>query len=303
MTQKSKFYSHTYEFENVDKWGRGVRFGFVVAVSDGRGGKKAWGDQVFPTQSAAASTARLCAGSAFEILPAKEVIHFGPNSKTHTYRRSVLINDAIGDPAVRWYAIRVNPGYQRMAKAIEGAPEERVGESIIERNLRNENIDVYMPAFWKEVRRHRSRKLVERRMPLLVGYAFIRRDPRDGFDPVREIDGVGGIVSLSRDGGPVAFSEEDLQRLMLAGFNSHQEYRFNRATLVEDARHKRRKHLNTELGRLLPKGRSRTVSLRYHAEACIGELDDRLKAHVLGIMELLDGLEDDGNLDQYREAV
>jgi len=61
MTEKSKFYRDTYEFENVDKWGRGVRFGFVVAVSDGRGGKKAWGDQVFQTQSAAASTARLCA--------------------------------------------------------------------------------------------------------------------------------------------------------------------------------------------------------------------------------------------------
>jgi len=88
-------------------------------------------------------------------------------------------------------AIRVKPGYQRMAKAIEGCPEDRRGESIIERNLRNANIDVYMPAFWKELRKHRSRKLVERRMPLLVGYVFVRRDPRDGFDPVREVDGVG----------------------------------------------------------------------------------------------------------------
>ncbi|OWV98440.1 hypothetical protein ATY81_18380 [Rhizobium sp. R72] len=90
---------------------------------------------------------------------------------------------------------------------------------------------------------------------------------------------------------------------MLAGFDSHQAYRFNKATLVEDARHKRRKHLHTQLGRLLPKGRSRTVSLRYYAEACIGELDERLKAHVMGIIELLDGLEDDGSLDEYREAV
>jgi len=291
------------EFENIDDFGRGVRFGFVIATPDGRGGKRAWSDQVFQTGAAALATAVRCVSGPYEILPAREVIHFGTNPDSHSYRRSILVNDPIGDPAVRWYAIRVTPGYQRMARAIEGAPEDRRGESIVERNLRNEGIDVYMPAFWKEIRKHRSRKLVERRLPLLVGYAFVRRDPGDGFDRIRQVDGVGGIVSLSRDGGPIAFTEADLQALMLSGFDKQQAYRFAKASATEEARHKRRKHLNTALGRLLPRGRGRTVSLRYHAENTLDQMDDKLKAHVLGIIELLDGLEDDGNLDEYREAV
>ncbi len=292
-----------FDFQNVDQWGRGVRFGFVAAISDGRGGKKAWGEQFFQTQAAAASTAKSCVGASYEILPAKQVVHFGTNPNSHSYRRSILINDPIGDQAVRWYAIRVIPGFQRMAKEIEGASEDRCGESLIERNLRNEGIDVYMPAFWKEIRKHRSGKLIERRMPLLVGYAFVRRDPGDGFDRIRKVDGVGGMVSLNRDAGPIAFSEEDIRAVMLAGFDKQQAYRLAKASATEEARHKRRKHLNTQLGRLLPRGRGRTVSLRYYAENNIDKLDVKLKAHVLGIMELLDSLEDDATLDEFREAV
>lgn len=300
---ENNFSGGGFDFQNVDQWGRGVRFGFVIALPDGKGGKKAWGDQMFQTHSAASSTASSCASFPHEVLPAKEIVHFGTNPTSHSYRRSILINDPISDPAVRWYAIRVVPGYQRMAKVIEGAPEDRRGESVIERNLRNEVIDVYMPAFWKEIRKHRSQKLIERRMPLLVGYAFVRRDPGDGFDPIRKVDGVGGIVSLSRDSGPIAFSENDIQALMLSGFDTQQAYRFVKASATEEARHKRRKHLNTQLGRLLPRGRGRTVSLRYHAENNLGKLGEKLKAHVLGILELLDSLEDDATLDEFREAV
>lgn len=300
---ENNFSGRDFEFQNRDAWGRGVRFGFVIGISDGKGGKKAWADQMFQTQAAAASTAGSCVGSSCEILPAKEIIHFGTNPGSHSYRRSILINDPIADPSVRWYAIRVVPGYQRMAKVIEGAPEDRRGESMIERNLRNQAFDVYMPAFWKEIRKHRSQKLIERRMPLLVGYAFVRRDPGDGFDPIRKVDGVGGIVSLNRDSGPIAFSEKDIQELMLAGFDKQQAYRFAKASATEEARHKRRKHLNTELGRLLPRGRGRTVSLRYYAENNLVALEGKLQAHVLGIIELLDSLEDDRSLDEYREAV
>ncbi|WP_162944147.1 hypothetical protein [Rhizobium sp. CCGE531] len=109
------------------------------------------------------------------------------------------------------------------------------------------------------------------------------------------------MVSLSRDGGPIA-CEEDIQALMSAGFDKQQAYRFAKASATEDARHKRRKHLNTQLGRLLPRGRGRTVSLRYHAENTLGKLDEKLKAHVLGIIELLNRLEDDVSLDEFSEA-
>ncbi|MBD9640754.1 transcription termination/antitermination NusG family protein [Ensifer sp. ENS07] len=291
-----------FEFTDVDHLGRGVRHGFIIAVSNGKGGKKAWGDEIFETWDAARSTALQCVPGLFDIAPAREVIHFGKNPVSHSYHRSILIGDK-DDASHRWYAVRVAPGFQRMARAIEGLAEHRRGESIVERNLREENIDVFMPAFWKELRKHRSRKLVERRLPLLVGYAFIRHDPGTGFDPVRDVDGVSSIVSRGRDGGPIEFLEKDIQTLMIWGFDQHQAYKFKRATALETARHSRRMKLNTELGRILPRGRSRTVSLRYHADACIGSLDNKLKERVLGIIQLLDGLETDEHLDAYREAV
>ena len=86
-------------------------------------------------------------------------------------------------------------------------------------------------------------------------------------------------------------------------FDKQQTYQFARQTALEGARHRRRGELNTDLGRLLPKGRSRTTSLRYHADLCIKSLSDPVKAKVLGIITALDNLQDDATLDEFREAV
>jgi hypothetical protein len=61
----------------------------------------------------------------------------------------------------RWFAVRAVPGTQRMAKLINGMPEARQGESVIERNLRNEGIDVYMPSVRVMVRHQRTRRVIE----------------------------------------------------------------------------------------------------------------------------------------------
>ncbi len=201
----------------------------------------------------------------------------------------------------RWFALRTRPGVQAMARQQKDVPEHRRGETIIERNLREAGIDVCMPAFWREIRAHRSRKLRERRLPLLVGYVFIRHDPSRGFAAVRDVDGVLDVV---RNGsGPAELNEEDIQFLMMEMFHRHQDYRLHRQHKIETARFKRRQNLHGELGRLLPRGRSRTVSLRSHANACIQQLPDRVRERVLGIMSALDAIEDDKALDEYREAV
>lgn len=201
----------------------------------------------------------------------------------------------------RWFAIRTRPGVQAMARQLKEVPEYRRGETIIERNLREAGIDVCMPAFWREIRAHRSRKLRERRFPLLVGYVFIRHDPARGFEAVRDVDGVLGIVTNGM--GPAELNEEDIQFLMMEMFHRHQDYRLHRQHKIETVRFKRRQNLNGELGRLLPRGRSRTVSLRSHADACIQMLSDPVRERVLGIISALDAVEDDKALDEFREAV
>ncbi|URK87747.1 transcription termination/antitermination NusG family protein [Rhizobium sp. RCAM05350] len=137
----------------------------------------------------------------------------------------------------------------------------------------------------------------------MVGYVFIRSDPRKGFNAIREIDGVNSLVTMRDSDGPAVFREEDLTPLMVEMFRKDLGYRHQRLSHIENARAKRQQALHADLGRLLPKGRSRTVSLRFHADKCIEAMALGAKQRVLGIIAALDALQDDSVLDTYREAV
>src|SRR5215217_3687729 len=84
-----------------------------------------------------------------------------------------------------WYAIRTGIGAQRMAAANPALPDSRIGESIIERNMRDKGLDIFMPSFWVETKHRRTNSIIERRLPLLVGYAFVLYDDTKGFDYIR----------------------------------------------------------------------------------------------------------------------
>lgn len=208
----------------------------------------------------------------------------------------------IARPNAHWYAIRVSPGFQRMAAKRHDAPEHRVGESIVERNLRDGNIDVYMPAFWNETRIRRSRRIRQRRYPLFVGYAFIHHDPRKGFKSVEKIDGVSEVVTTCPDGPPTEFRETDLREIMVEMFNDYLQYRYSRFVRIEEERAKQTARLSSTLGRML-KGRTRTISLKEHAEACMGRLPASTRKNVQGIVALLDRLQDEDGVDEFREPV
>ncbi len=95
----------------------------------------------------------------------------------------------------RWYAIRTAPGTQRSPSLTGDLPQQRRKDdcSIIERNLRNEGIDVFMPCIRRDVIHHRTRKWIDKRFPLLVGYVFVNL-PKGNFGKVEGVDGVSGFV-------------------------------------------------------------------------------------------------------------
>lgn len=287
---------------------------FVVVERDHRGwtivGGKLYRDRVIASMAAANIENAM-------VLPARRRRMHLDGIGDQPDRKSIINVDWSGCEEVgrktgeNWYAVRVAPGAQRMARPLPVAEdatdaekaevERRKGETIVERHLRNEGIDVYMPAFWQEIRGHRSRRLRARRLPLLVGYAFVRCDPGKGFAWVKDVDGVLGAVSINQT--PLVMAEDDIRFLMIEMFDREQAFRFQKAQKVEVARFNRRNKLNAELGRHLPKGRGRTVSLRVYADACIGSLSEIARSRVLGIISELDGLEKDESLDDFREAV
>ncbi len=202
----------------------------------------------------------------------------------------------------QWYAVRSVPGAQRMATILDPANDEteteklarerRRGESILERNLRGEGVDVYMPSFWDVTQHQRTNKLIERRFPLLVGYAFVNIEQRD-FERVRNIEGVLSFVRPSFDRGPVVFRDTDIGSLMFADFQKQQQWEREREQRLTLSHAHRRNSLNKRLGLIFPKGRRKKVPIRMMAEAAIDELAPASRQHVLLIFNELRAMDEE----------
>lgn len=220
------------------------------------------------------------------------------------------MNDAINKQTA-WYAVRAVPGAQRMAKVLEPANDEteeqklqrerRKGESILERNLRAEGIDVYMPSFWDITQHQRTNKMIERRFPLLVGYAFVNIDQGD-FERVRNIEGVSSFVRPSSDRGPIVFRDTDIGSLMFADFQARQQWDREREQRLTLAHSHRRNSLNKRLGLIFPKGRRKKVPLRMLAEAAIDELAPASRQHVLSILNELKAMDEEMDACRARSS-
>lgn len=183
-----------------------------------------------------------------------------------------------------------------MASLAANLPAGREGESIIERNLRNEGIDVYMPSFWQDVRHQRTNKVIAKRFPLLVGYVFVNITDND-YEKVRKTEGVMCFLKSSRDGAPAVFRDaEDIGLLMLADMERKAVYTREREERQKLADQQRRNALNRQLGLILPKGRRKKVSMRYAAEQAMNELSPATRERVLLILKELEGLEGDAPL-------
>lgn len=279
--------------------------GQAVVVRDSMSGWRVIEDGFTADRSYAVIRAAGIEGA--RVLPAvQERQEINGPQKSPVVRLMVLVDwqaaQLVTRPNGHWYAVRVSPGFQRMAAKRHDAPEHRIGESIIERNLRDAGIDVYMPAFWNETRIRRSRRIRQRRYPLFVGYAFIHHDPGKGFKSIENVDGVGEIVTSCSDGPPTEFRENDLREIMVQMFNDFLQYRYSRFVRIEEERAKQTARLSSTLGRML-KGRTRTISLKEHAEACMARLPSATRKNVQGIVALLDRLQDEDGVEEFREPV
>lgn len=200
-----------------------------------------------------------------------------------------------------WYAIRAVPGSQRMAKTITIKPangetieevaeiaKRRTGESILERDCRRNGIEVFMPGFWNTIQHNRTKKLIDRRFPFLVGYAFVCIE-MEKFEKVRNLTSVIGFVRNAF--GPIKFDDEIIGSLAVAEMERRHEFdveRFDRETRNRDLR---RNMLNRKLGLIMPKGRRKKLPLRMVAEAEISKLSGRTRDRVEEILKMLDELD------------
>lgn len=176
----------------------------------------------------------------------------------------------------RWYAIRVAPGYQRMAAVDERLPESRRMESIIERNCRKDGFDIFMPCFYTELRHHGTKQILQKWFPFLVGYAFVNL-PRLNFKELRRVD---GVVCFLRGAnyGPLEFPDGTIEALYFADHERRQAFLYEQHCRKENERHEQIQHLRGQLRKILPKGRKAGVSMVDDAESAIDFLSRRSKS-------------------------
>ncbi|ANL34096.1 transcription termination/antitermination NusG family protein [Rhizobium phaseoli] len=144
-------------------------------------------------------------------------------------------------PVETWYAVKAAPGAQRCPSMRDG--HDRKGESIVERNLRNEGFEAFMPSYRIEVRHHRQGHWIERRFPIFVGYLFVNIGPHD-YRAVESVDGVSKILRYSKRFAekpmPFEFAQETIDRLRYIEWEQEQNF------LVARARRQREEELSRE---------------------------------------------------------
>jgi transcription antitermination factor NusG len=99
-----------------------------------------------------------------------------------------------------WFVGYLKAGATRPAHRAP-VPAEGHDETIVERSLHDEGFTAYLPRMRKEIRHHRTKKLVVRRFPLMPGYVFVSGGASEpNWMRLRSCDGISGVLSL--DGRP-----------------------------------------------------------------------------------------------------
>ncbi len=189
-----------------------------------------------------------------------------------------------------WYAVRVAPGAQRMAKGLRTAPGERIGETLLERECREAGVSVFMPSFWTVVRHQRTNKLIEKRFPLFLGYAFVKIED-EHFALARETKSISYFLRGGGRYGLASFSDSKMLELYLADLEAKELHATMRRTGEADVRKERREILGRQLGSIFPKGRRKKVPIRMMAAAAMNSLTPKAKQRCASILEELEHLD------------
>lgn len=190
--------------------------------------------------------------------------------------------------AERWYTIRTMPGAQRNSKSVDGDTGETV--SIIERNLLNEGFGVFMPTVHFEMRHHRTKKWVERRYPMLVGYAFV--DLRRGhFEDVRRVEGVMCFLRKSMMSGPYEMPAAEIQKLMAVEEENRAIIQRNRADREAKERRAANQTTRREREEIMPAGTMATICGKNPFSGLIARvIGPASRGKVKAVIETLDNL-------------
>lgn len=124
-----------------------------------------------------------------------------------------------GDFPLNWYAIQTAPGAfrQTTSRTVQAGPHggrhmvcTTNAETAIEAELSRAGISFYIPFEPRQIIHHRTKKLMERRFPILPGYAFVE-DVGD-WPALEALQSVTAILG-GMDGRPISIPASDVDKL------------------------------------------------------------------------------------------
>jgi len=117
-----------------------------------------------------------------------------------------------------WYVAYLRAGATRPARARPLVPAEGQDEALVEHALGDAGFNFYLPRMKRELRHHRTKKIIVRRFALFSGYIFVSAGAHDpNWMRLKACDGICGVLSL--DGRPWPIPEAQVEALRQAEFD------------------------------------------------------------------------------------
>lgn len=112
-----------------------------------------------------------------------------------------------------WYVCYLNAGATRPARVRPIVPAEGQDEALVERALGEAGLSFYLPRMKRELRHHRTKKIIVRRFPLFTGYIFVSTGTQElNWMRLKACDGICGVLSLDGRPWPIPASQVDALR-------------------------------------------------------------------------------------------
>ncbi|TAX57128.1 hypothetical protein ELI01_18800 [Rhizobium leguminosarum] len=154
--------------------------------------------------------------------------------------------------AAKWFALRLKPGAGRPYRN-----DERL--TNIEWSLKREGIDYYMPMELAMKIHHRTKKTIDKRFPLIPGYAFMRAIPNEqNWRKVAECDFVSSIIGIN--GTPLALPAAQVELIQMAETSLRELYEYHKALRAYEEAQRLRKVTRRVAAEQFPAGGVVTIS-------------------------------------------
>ncbi|MDR9777214.1 transcription termination/antitermination NusG family protein [Rhizobium hidalgonense] len=155
----------------------------------------------------------------------------------------------------QWFALRLKQGAARPYRH-----DERF--TNIEWSLKREGIDYYMPMELAMKIHHRTKKSIDKRFPLIPGYAFMQAvlDDQD-WKKVRECDFVASIIGIG--GTPLPLPTAQIELIQMAETSLRELYEYHKALRAYEEEQRLRKVTRRVASEQFPAGGVVTISQQH----------------------------------------